>query len=73
MTIKNYPDNLLHDIIGIEWEYPRPDDFDGLPLIIHFTNKIEPKIYYSKSRKFFFKKFSFLKYANEGIMMLDEV
>ena len=49
------------------------DDFDGLPLIIHFTNKIEPKIYYSKSRKFFFKKFPFLKYANEGIMMLDEV
>lgn len=29
MTTKNYPDNLLYDIFGCEWEYPHPGDFDG--------------------------------------------
>ena len=28
MTL-TYPDNLLYDIFGGEWEYPRPADFDG--------------------------------------------
>ena len=28
MTL-TYPDNLLYDIFGCEWEYPRPADFDG--------------------------------------------
>ena len=28
MTL-TYPDNLLYDIFGGEWEFPRPADFDG--------------------------------------------
>ena len=28
MTL-TYPDNLLYDIFGGEWEFPRPGDFDG--------------------------------------------
>ena len=28
MTL-TYPENLLYDIFGGEWEYPRPADFDG--------------------------------------------
>ena len=28
-TTLTYPDNLLYDIIGGEWEFPRPGDFDG--------------------------------------------
>lgn len=28
-TTLPYPDNLLYDIFGGEWEFPRPADFDG--------------------------------------------
>ena len=28
-TTLPYPDNLLYDIFGGEWEFPRPGDFDG--------------------------------------------
>ena len=28
-TALPYPDNLLYDIFGGEWEFPRPADFDG--------------------------------------------
>ena len=35
MTL-TYPDNLLYDIFGSEWEYPRPADFDGsLEYVLH--------------------------------------
>ena len=46
-----------------------------LPLIIHFTNKISPKIYEDRpnNRNIFFKKYPFLKYADEGIHLLDTI
>lgn len=44
-----------------------------LPLIIHFTNLISLKIYFAKSREYFFRKFPFLKYAQEGIDLLDTI
>lgn len=40
-----YPDNLLYDIFGREWEYPRPADFDGsLEYVLHSLTERERRI-----------------------------
>ena len=46
-----------------------------LPLVIHFTNRISPKIYENKKniRTIFFRKYPFLKYADDGIHLLDTI
>lgn len=49
------------------------EDCTELPLVIHFTNFIVPKIYCAKNREYFFRKFPFLKYAQEGISLLDTI
>lgn len=44
MTL-TYPDNLLCDIFGGEWEYPRPADFDGsLEYVLHSLTERERRI-----------------------------
>lgn len=44
MTL-TYPDNLLYDIFGREWEYPRPADFDGsLEYVLHTLTERERRI-----------------------------
>lgn len=49
------------------------DDCFEMPLILHFTNQLSPKIYGDKGRTFFFKKFPFLKYAKDGVELLDRI
>ena len=40
-----YPDNLLYDIFGGEWEYPRPADFDGsLEYVLHSLTERERRV-----------------------------
>lgn len=40
-----YPDNLLYDIFGGEWEYPRPADFDGsLEYVLHLLTERERRV-----------------------------
>ena len=40
-----YPDNLLYDIFGGEWEFPRPGDFDGsLEYVLHTLTERERRI-----------------------------
>ena len=40
-----YPDNLLYDIFGGEWEYPRPADFDGsLEYVLHTLTERERRV-----------------------------
>lgn len=44
MTL-TYPDNLLYDIFGGEWEYPRPADFDGsLEYVLHSLTERERRV-----------------------------
>lgn len=44
MTL-TYPDNLLYDIFGGDWEYPRPADFDGsLEYVLHTLTERERRI-----------------------------
>ena len=44
MTL-TYPDNLLYDIFGREWEYPRPADFDGsLEYVLHSLTERERRV-----------------------------
>lgn len=44
MTL-TYPDNLLYDIFGGDWEYPRPADFDGsLEYVLHLLTERERRI-----------------------------
>ena len=44
MTL-TYPENLLYDIFGGEWEYPRPADFDGsLEYVLHSLTERERRI-----------------------------
>lgn len=47
-------------------------EFKGTPLIIHFTNKIGPKIYDEHtSREYFYTKYPFLKYVKDGVEAMD--
>ena len=40
-----YPDNLLYDIFGGEWEFPRPADFDGsLEYVLHTLTERERRV-----------------------------
>ena len=44
MTL-TYPDNLLYDIFGGEWEFPRPADFDGsLEYVLHTLTERERRV-----------------------------
>ena len=44
-TTLPYPDNLLYDIFGGEWEYPRPADFDGsLEYVLHTLTERERRV-----------------------------
>ena len=44
-TTLPYPDNLLYDIFGGEWEYPRPGDFDGsLEYVLHTLTERERRV-----------------------------
>lgn len=49
------------------------EDCYTLPLVIHFTNCLSPKIYENKYiiRTIFFRKYPFLKYADDGIHRID--
>lgn len=79
-NLYHYPDQMaLRDVESPE-KFPQTigycddlDEFDGIPLVIHFTNRVSPKIYTAKNREFFFKKFPFLNYAKEGITLLDTI
>ena len=44
-TTHPYPDNLLYDIFGGEWEFPRPSDFDGsLEYVLHSLAERERRV-----------------------------
>ena len=44
-TTHPYPDNLLYDIFGGEWEFPRPGDFDGsLEYVLHTLTERERRV-----------------------------
>ena len=44
-TTRPYPDNLLYDIFGGEWEFPRPGDFDGsLEYVLHSLTERERRV-----------------------------
>lgn len=44
-TTLPYPDNLLYDIFGGEWEFPRPGDFDGsLEYVLHTLTERERRV-----------------------------
>ena len=44
-TTHPYPDNLLYDIFGCEWEFPRPGDFDGsLEYVLHTLTERERRV-----------------------------
>ena len=47
-------------------------DVKELPTIIHFTNKISPKIYFSTSERFF-RLFPFLQYIKDGLRLIDTI
>ena len=44
-TTHPYPDNLLYDIFGGEWEFPRPADFDGsLEYVLYTLTERERRV-----------------------------
>ena len=44
-TTHPYPDNLLYDIFGCEWEFPLPVDFDGsLEYVLHSLTERERRV-----------------------------
>jgi lipopolysaccharide biosynthesis glycosyltransferase len=49
------------------------DDCFDMPLVLHFTNQLSPKIYTDKGRTYFFKKFPFLQYVKDGVELIDRI
>jgi lipopolysaccharide biosynthesis glycosyltransferase len=80
-TLYQFPDQMaIRDTADPEIFPPTlgycEDFFDCVetPLIVHFTNQIGgPKIYSAKNREYFFRKWPFLKYAQEGIALVDTI
>lgn len=81
-NVYKYPDQMaLRDTIKNIGRLPETYGFiedlascGYTPAILHFTNKLEPKIYskdYPDIRTYFYKKFSFLDYVKKGCELLD--
>ena len=58
-------------------DYAYMDDvftLTSLPKILHYTNRLSPKIYQKDStQEYFYRKFSFLKDAKEGIEFIKKL
>lgn len=74
-----YPDQYALRDAGTAARFPSnfgycEDLFEAptLPIIIHFTNKIGPKIYTTSKEKFY-RMFSFLSYVNDGLKLIDTI
>lgn len=79
--IYNYPDQCA--LRDADTAYPMPEEMgwcydlskrSKLPLVIHFTNEITPKIYdRSKGKEYFYRRFPFLKYVYDGVKLIDTI
>ena len=79
-NLYNYPDQCAIRDVGAPEKFPptlgyceKLEDCLELPLIIHYTNQIGMKIYAAKNSEVFFRKFPFLKYAQEGLALLNTI
>lgn len=43
------------------------------PLILHFTNKLSPKIYGDEGRTVFYRRYPFLDYVKKGVELIDTI
>ncbi len=43
------------------------------PLILHFTNKLSPKIYGDEGRTVFYRRYPFLDYVKNGVELIDTI
>ena len=76
-----YPDQMAIRDAGDADELPYNfgyceslDECTELPLIIHFTNKISPKIYTCIGKEaIFYRKFPFLKYVKDGLKIFNSI
>ncbi len=41
------------------------------PLVLHFTNKLSPKIYSDEGRTVFYRRYPFLDYVKKGVELKD--
>lgn len=79
-NVYKYPDqDAIRDVGN---PYPLPETYGYLydlalcpymPVILHFTNQLSPKIYGEKGHIYFYRKFPFLKYVKEGVERLDTI
>ena len=80
-NLYRYPDQMAIRDAGNPIELPENFGFcnileecEELPLIIHFTNQISPKIYCCNGKPIvFYRRFPFLKYVKEGLKLLDTI
>ena len=62
--------------------YPLPETYGYLyelekcsytPVILHFTNRLTPKIYGQEGRTYFYRRFPFLDYVRKGVELIDTI
>ena len=79
-NVYRYPDQDAIRDVGKP--YPLPETYGYLydlalcpymPVILHFTNQLSPKIYGEKGHVYFYRKFPFLQYVKEGVERLDTI
>lgn len=80
-NLYKYPDQMALRDAGNPEEFPenfgfceKLEECTELPLVIHFTNEIAPKIYCCRGMEIiFYRKFPFLRYVRDGLKKFDTI
>lgn len=80
-NVYNYPDQCAlrdadtADRLPANFGYCYPlENANEMPLVLHFTNQLSPKVYErDHGREYFYKRYPFLKYVKEGLELMDRI
>lgn len=76
-----YPDQMALDAAGKPLQFPdyfgcctKLEERTEIPLVVHFTNEISPKIYFCENKVItFYRRFPWLQYVRDGLKIFDEI
>lgn len=80
-NLYHYPDQMALRDAGEPLQFPeyfgycmKLEERSELPLIVHFTNQIAPKIYHCNDKiSVFYRTFPWLKYVKDGLELFDSI
>lgn len=79
--VYKYPDQDAIRDVGVK-PYPLPETYSYMdelekchytPVILHFTNKLAPKIYCEEGRTYFYRRYPQFEYVKKRLQLLDTI